>query len=263
MKPVVKFAGYLYTVYAFLLFVVLLLLVFLLAFIASFLGRIKGGNFIYRICSYWADIWLPMIGIRAKRLYAAPHNSSRQFIFVANHISYMDVPMFVKAIRQPVRALGKYEMSKLPVFGFLYRNAAVMVDRSNTENRAKSVMVLKSVLRKGISIFIFPEGTFNTTGQPLKAFFDGAFRIAIETKTPIKPVIFPDTFNRLHYNSVFSLTPGICRAVYLEEVGVEGLGPEDVAKLKNRVVAIMETALLQYRERGAENVTGAASRFEQ
>ena len=69
-------------------------------------------------------------------------------------------------------------------------------------------MQLKSVLKKGISVFIFPEGTFNTTGQPLKAFYDGAFRIAIETQTPLLPIIFPDTVKRLHYTSVFSFQPG-------------------------------------------------------
>jgi len=237
----------LYTVYAFLLFALFLLVIFPFVVVISFAGKIKGGNILYKICSYWADLWLFFIGIRVKKIYAAPLDRNRQFIFVANHISNMDVPMFVKVIRQPVRALGKVEMSKVPVFGFLYRKTVVMVDRSSADNRARSVMVLKSVVKKGISIFVFPEGTFNTTGHPLKEFYDGAFRIAIETQTPVKPVVFLDTLDRLHYSSVFSLTPGKCRAVFLEDVSVEGMNLKDVGSLKQKVWQMMEDALLKYK----------------
>src|SRR5262249_1903799 len=144
----------------------------------------------------------------------------RQYIFVANHISYLDVPMIVKVIRQPLRALGKAELSKVPIFGFLYRRGAIMVDRSDPEKRKKSVYQLKSVLKKGISVFIFPEGTFNTGNEPMKDLYDGAFRIAIETQTPLQPVIFPDTVKRMHYRSIFSFTPGKCRAVFLDTIPV-------------------------------------------
>jgi 1-acyl-sn-glycerol-3-phosphate acyltransferase len=151
--------------------------------------------------------------------------------------------MIVKTIRQPTRPLAKAEIARVPVFGFLYRYGAIMVDRSNPENRKKSVQQLKSVLRKRISVFIFPEGTFNKTPNRLKEFYDGAFRIAIETQTPLLPVIFPDTVKRLHYSSVFSFTPGICRAVFLEEVPVAGLTIDDLPALKTRVYTIMDKEL--------------------
>ena len=159
----------------------------------------------------------------------------------------MDIPVLVKTLRQPIRVLGKVEMSKIPIFGFLYRNAVVMVDRSSSENRAKSVKTLKSILKKGISIVLYPEGTFNTTSQPLKEFYNGAFRIAIETQTPIKPVVFPYTLDRLHYDSIFSLTPGISRAVFMEEVPVSGLSLKDAEALKDRVYKLMDAELRKWR----------------
>jgi len=232
-------------VYAILLFVVLLLVIFPLALIASLTGRIRSGNIIYRLSGYWADIWLLMAGIRVKKIEKAPLRSPGACIFVANHISYMDIPMFVKTLRMPVRALANAETGRIPVFGFLYRRAAIMVNRDSPENRARSVKILKSVLRKGISIFIFPEGMLNTTGRPLKTFYDGAFRIAIETQTPLQPLLFPDTVKRLHYSSLFSLTPGISRAVFLPVVSVEGLTLKDIEMLKEKVYKIMEEALRQ------------------
>lgn len=246
MKLLVKLVQALFSIYALVLFVCILVIIIPLVVIASFFGKIKGGNFIYKLCSIWADIWLPLVGIYHKNIFIAPYEADHACIFVANHISYMDIPILVKTLRHPIRVLGKMELSKIPVFGFLYRNAVVMVDRSNNVNRAKSVKTLKAILKKGISVVIFPEGTFNTSEQPLKEFYNGAFRIAIETQTPIKPIVFPDTLNRLHYNSVFSLTPGISRAIFMEEVPVNGLKMQDIDMLKEKVFTMMEAELRKW-----------------
>ncbi|MEI9911429.1 MAG: lysophospholipid acyltransferase family protein [Bacteroidota bacterium] len=149
----------------------------------------------------------------------------------------------MKAYRQPVRPLGRIELSKVPVFGFIYRNAIVTVDRSNPENMGKSIQILKSIIRK----MVFPEGTFNMTHEPLKEFYDGAFRVAIETQTPVKPVLFLDAYSRMHYKSLFSMTPGRSRIVYLDEIPVEGLTNDDVAKLRMEVFTIMENKLKEYK----------------
>ena len=138
-------------------------------------------------------------------------------------------------------------MATVPVFGFIYKYAVVRVDRSNAENRAKSVRNMKSILLKGISIIVFPEGTFNLTHQPLKDFYDGAFRVAIETQMPIKPMLFLDAYDRMHHKSIFSLTPGKNRVVYLDEVPVEGLTQQDLPALKKKVYDLMDTKLREYK----------------
>jgi len=237
---------FLYCLYALIVFISIMFLVLPFVIAGSFFGKIEGGNFIYRTCVIWGECWFFLIGIRHSNIFDSPHNASRQYIFVANHISYLDAPIIVKTIRQPVRVLGKIEMSRIPFFGFIYRNAIITVDRSSTKNRARSVRILKSVLKKGISIFIFPEGTFNETGKPLKEFFDGAFRIAIETQTPVKPVLFMDGYNRMNFNSIFSLMPGRSRSVFLEAVSVEGLTLKDVNALKEEVQLRMSEKLIEY-----------------
>jgi 1-acyl-sn-glycerol-3-phosphate acyltransferase len=123
----------------------------------------------------------------------------------------------------------------------------VKVDRNNSGQRSRSVRQLKSVLKKGISIFIFPEGTFNKTHEPLKEFYDGAFRIAIETQTPIQPILFLDTYDRMHYDSVLNLNPGRSRSVFLEKVNVDGYTSSDVALLRGKVFELMEKKLIEYR----------------
>ncbi|RTL60324.1 MAG: 1-acyl-sn-glycerol-3-phosphate acyltransferase [Sphingobacteriales bacterium] len=247
MKNLLKPFQWLYVIYAFVLFLAMMLIVFPLSIIASLFGRITGGNFIYKICSWWADVWLLLIGIWHKSINESPVNKHTHYIFVSNHISYMDIPQMLKAIRQPMRILGKAEMGKIPVFGFIYSRAVVSVHRDSIEARAKSVKVLKSVLNKEVSIFLCPEGTFNMTNKPLKEFYDGAFRIAIETQTPVKPLLFLDTYDRLHYKSVFSLSPGKLRTVYLEEISPAGYTLKEVNAFRQKVYDIMEAKLIEYK----------------
>lgn len=237
---------FIFSIYALITFAIAMLLVFPFAMMSITAGKVKGGNLIYRCCRIWAQLWYYTIGVKHQEVYEYPHNNRKQYIFIANHISYMDIPPIVLAIHQPIRALGKYEMVKVPVFGWIYRAAVILVNRKNAETRAKSVRALKAAIKNKISIIIFPEGTFNETQQPLKSFFDGAFRIAIETQTPIKPLLLVDTLKRMHYRSLFELNPGINRVVYLEEIPVEGLTMKDLPILKNKVYHIMEAGLKRY-----------------
>lgn len=246
MKWLLKPFQWLYCIYALILFVAIMILIFPFVIIASFFGHIRSGNMIWRLCMLWGDIWFPLIFIWTKRIYEAPHDKSKPYIFVSNHISFIDAAYLVKVFRQPVRPLAKIEMTKIPVFGFIYKNAVVTVDRTNSQNRSNSIRILKSIIKKGISVLVFPEGTFNMTNKPLKEFYDGAFRVAIETQTSIKPVLFLDTYNRMNYKTVFSLMPGKCRAVYLEEISVNGLTINDTHSLKEKVYSIMENKLREY-----------------
>ncbi|MBS1621418.1 MAG: 1-acyl-sn-glycerol-3-phosphate acyltransferase [Bacteroidetes bacterium] len=224
-----------------------MLLIFPFVIVSSFFGRIKGGNMIVKLCQLWADTWFPLIFIRVKRIFKSPHDKTKPYIFVTNHLSFLDSAVLVTAFRQPIRPLGKVEMSKVPLFGFIYKNAIVTVDRSSPADRSKSLRILKSIIRKGISVLVFPEGTFNMTNKPLKEFYDGAFRLAVETQTPVKPVLFLDNYSRMKYHHVFTLNPGRCRIVYLEEIPVIGLSHSDTAQLKEKVYNIMTEKLREYK----------------
>lgn len=243
-----------FSVYAFALFLLLMLIFFPFIVVASFWGKVKGGNVIYGICKIWGHIWCFLVGIRHTNIYTASYGRKGHYIFVANHISYIDVPVMMKSMsRQNFRILGKQEMSKIPIFGYIYKSAVVMVDRTSPKDRAESIRILLSVLKKNISVFIFPEGTFNESHLPVKNFYDGAFRVAIETETPIIPIVFPDNYDRLNYKSLLSLTPGRTRAIFLEETPTKGLTHKDIPGLKHRIFLQMEKCLIQYKASWIEN----------
>ena len=247
MRILLKPFQIIYVVYAFLLFVALMIPVFVWALLVLPLGRIRAGNLIYYACMVWADVWMTLVFIFHRNIHLEPQDNKRSYIYVSNHISYLDSAIVPKMFRRPVRPLGKVEMARIPIFGFIYRNVIVTVDRSSAENRTQSVRLLKSVLGKGISVLVFPEGTFNTTHRPLKPFYDGAFRIAIETGSPIKPVLILNSYDLMHYRSIFALRPGVSRSIFLPAVDVEGYTIDMLPELKLKVHDMMEKALVDYK----------------
>jgi len=247
VKLILKILHPVYLVWAYLTFVAGLLVIFPVVLFTLLLGQPAAGNIVIKLCRYWSDAWLFCIGIRHRNIEESPIDPNRHYVFVANHISYLDIPLIFQGIRKnSIRVLGKMEMSKIPVFGVVYRLAVVLIDRSSQTSRGKSIQRLLQVLNQNISIFIFPEGTFNETGHPLKHFYDGAFKIAIETQTPIKPIVFLDAVERFHYKSIFSITPGKSRCVILPEIPVEGYTPHDVAALKNATFEAMKACIEKY-----------------
>lgn len=237
----------LYCLYALLLFVAGMFCVLPLVAVFSLQGAKKGGNRIYGLCRFWDSCWLTLTGIRSRVAFGDMADPRRQYVFVSNHISYLDIPMILQAVpRNSLRVLGKAETARVPVFGYIYSRAVVMVDRSSVRDRTRSVRDLKTILADDISVFIFPEGTFNETGRPLKDFYDGAFRIAIEMQTPVQPMLFLDTYDRMHYSSWFSLCPGRSRVVYLPTIEVEGMTMDDLVLLREQVFHVMEEGLRSY-----------------
>jgi 1-acyl-sn-glycerol-3-phosphate acyltransferase len=248
MKALYKILQTIYCIYALIVFAILTILSAISLLLLLPFGKAKLSKRIYKVCRYWAKTWYLFIGVWHKEIFESKHDFKTPHIFVANHNSYMDIPPIVQLKHQPIRPLGKFESSKIPIFGWVYRAAVILVDRSSPEKRAKSLRNLKAALHKRSSIFIFPEGTFSMTSeQPLKSFFNGAFKLAIEMQVPIQPILMIDAVDRMHYESIFSLTPGPNRVVYLPAIDVSKYNLEDIEKLKNEVYQMMDEGLRRYR----------------
>lgn len=97
---------------------------------------------------------------------------------------------------------------------------------------------MKDVLRRGISVLIFPEGTQNRTDKPLQPFFDGAFRIAIETQQPILPMVILGAGTLMPPRKGV-IYPGAIKIIILEEIPTAGLLQKDLGDLKEKVMKRM------------------------
>ena len=189
---------------------------------------------------YWVKWWLFMIGMPTTTYGNIPNG---RYIYVANHISYLDSMVVFSALPDYFCPLGNKEFSSKFIIGLIYKQLTILVDRDSSESRAKSVKLLKNIIDSGTSIFIFPEGKFNTSDNTMLPFYDGAFRLAINTQTPILPMVLPDTVNRWHYKSWFSQTPGKNRAIFLDPVEVKGLTLTNIEELKQKVHSLIENEL--------------------
>lgn len=248
MRFLLKGLRVLYVIYAAFWFIGIMFLILPFIFLASFFGKITGGNIIYYFLWFWSRTWFPIVGMRIKKTYVGDHSDKEAAIYAVNHCSYLDAALAVGQVRLPFRPLGKIEMQKIPAFGFIYKHAVVSVDRSSAKDRAKSVRKMMVMIRKGVSILIFPEGSTNRSGAPLMPFHNGAFKIAIETQTNIKPILFVDNVDRFpDGKGLLALNPGPVRIVYLPAINVKGLALSDLPALKQQVYDVMETSLRQYR----------------
>lgn len=235
---------YLYVVWSVTLFILFFLALFPFFLLLSLFDA-WGRKAIWQLIQGWSYVWFFLIGMPAKKVYQQRPVKGRNYIVVANHVSYIDPALIYRTIPFYVRPLAKKELASIPLFGFLYRQVAVLVDRSDTNSKTKSIHMLRRTLQREGSIFIFPEGTFNETEEPMKFFYDGAFRLALRTNTPILPVIFPDAKKRWHYSSFWKWSPGVNRAIFLPEVSIEEFEPNDIAGLKKKVFDMMWAAKIE------------------
>jgi 1-acyl-sn-glycerol-3-phosphate acyltransferase len=227
----------LYTVWVVFVFTSVMIL-FLPGFLIPPLFGPRGVSVTHFFIKGWSWIFSFLNRIPYKIIDRDKIVPGRSYIFVSNHNSYMDIPPLVVTMRGQFRALAKKELLKLPVFGWIANVMCVTVDRSSNESRRKSLDHLKEILDLGISVLIFPEGTQNRTNEKLQPFYDGAFRIAIETQEPVMPIIVLGPGTILPPGKK-TIRPGSVRVIVGDAIPTTGLGLGDVKALKEDVFAKM------------------------
>ncbi|QLE01160.1 1-acyl-sn-glycerol-3-phosphate acyltransferase [Galbibacter sp. BG1] len=156
----------------------------------------------------------------------------KSYMLIANHTSMADIMMMLKVSKNPFVFVGKKELVKIPIFGFFYKRACILVDRNSAQSRTAVYKSAQRRLNQGLSICIFPEGGVpDDTNTVLDEFKDGAFRLAIEHQIPIIPIAFLDNKKRFSYE-FFSGSPGKMRAVVLPFLETKGLDAKASTKLK-------------------------------
>jgi 1-acyl-sn-glycerol-3-phosphate acyltransferase len=237
----------LYLLYATLIFIGLMFvaLPFVLIF-STLLPTMSGKKWSMFCLKCWALGFSILSFFWVKTINSYVVDTTKSHIYIGNHGSYLDAIAVCISLPQFFSPLGKIEMAKIPVFGTIYSRVVVMIDRSDKESREKSVNVLKTTLENGQSILIFPEGTMNKTNAPLGDFYDGAFRIAIETQTPLMPFVMINNKTLLPRIAPLKVRPGIIKTIFLGEIAVGGLTLDDLPSLKEKAHRLMEKEILKH-----------------
>ncbi|MGB9699161.1 MAG: lysophospholipid acyltransferase family protein [Thermodesulfobacteriota bacterium] len=156
------------------------------------------------------------------------------YILVSNHASILDIPAIISACPFPVRFLAKKSLIWFPIFGwFLYLAEHILIDRESAQSALKSLKKAASILKKGISIIVFPEGTRTPDGQ-VKEFKRGAFLLAQHSKFPIVPISISGSFRMLPRHG-WCFWPGTISIFMDQPIPTKNLTPSEAKTLMDKV----------------------------
>ena len=177
----------------------------------------------------WILFWM---GFWVKLDNQANIDPKKSYIIISNHTSVMDIMVMLKVIRLPFVFVGKAELAKLPIFGYLYKKSNVMVDRKSPRSRKEVYDQVQYFIKKGNSIVIYPEGGVPDPEIMLAPFKNGAFRMAIEHQLDIIPMVCYDNKRKFPYD-LFSGSPGKLRVKILPIIQTNQLTLDDVNALRD------------------------------
>lgn len=110
-------------------------------------------------------------------------------LYVGNHRSYFDIVLTYPRVPRPTGYVAKKEMEKVPLLNVWMKNLhCVFLDRNDVKAGLKTIVQAIDMMKNGISICIFPEGTRNKEEGTFLAFHEGSFRIATKSGCPIIPM---------------------------------------------------------------------------
>jgi 1-acyl-sn-glycerol-3-phosphate acyltransferase len=202
----------------------------------------KRSHFLQPVFQLWLTFFFIFTGVRRKFVGKRFFNGDT-YIIVCNHNSLLDPPLSSPGIPEANKTIAKIEMAKIPLFGIIYKSGSVLVNRKNDQSRKQSYADMKKVLGMGLHMCIYPEGTRNKTREPLQRFHDGAFKLAVDTNTPILPSLLFHTKKVMPSNKTFYFWPHPVEMHFLPPVSPEG---KSIHELKNEVYEIMKTYYLQH-----------------
>ena len=155
---------------------------------------------------------LARIEVRVEGIELIPAKTA--CIFMANHVSNLDLPALLPNIPGRTSAFVKDSLMRIPVFGFALRLAKfIPVERSgDRESAQESVETTQRILAMGIHITTFVEGTRSPDGR-LLPFKKGPFYLAKETGAPCVPVSIWGTESMMAKGSV-RIRPGTAHVVF-------------------------------------------------
>lgn len=158
----------------------------------------------------WAKVWLTMtnsyptisgnLDVLKKSDYGC--------LFVANHASFMDIPVLCTVLDPVFKFIAKGELIKTPCIGTqLNGGNHILITRTDRRSQLRTFKESIAWLNKGVPIMAFPEGKRSNDGR-LMEFKGGIFAMARKTKVPIIPITISNTHAIMPSNCIFPVQKG-------------------------------------------------------
>jgi 1-acyl-sn-glycerol-3-phosphate acyltransferase len=184
-----------------------------------------------------------LLGFRIETLGLETVESEGAFVFMANHLSFLDGPLLVMLIPRPVRVIIKKSVFLIPILGYGMKFVGfVPVDRKGTRTgRAAIDRAVQAIRGHGYSFLVFPEGTRSRDGI-LQPFRRGGFFLALESGVPIVPISIRGTFFLMPKGRIVPLR-GSIRVTFHPPVKTENYTADTIGELSDRVRAAIVAGL--------------------
>jgi 1-acyl-sn-glycerol-3-phosphate acyltransferase len=233
----------LHTIYCLFVFSILFL-VFLGPLLIPMIWR-KHFKLVGIINRWWARSLFILSFLPFRVVYKTKLDRKKQYIFCPNHFSYADIPTMGLNQLNAI-FVGKIDMENIPLFGFMYRQLHITVDRDRLKSRYSTMLRTLEAIDEGKSLVIFPEGGIVTEKDPIMhRFKDGAFRASIEKQIPIVPVTIPYNWIILPPNE-FLLRWKPIQVIFHEPIDPRPYTMKNIDELKAEVRRIIEQELKRH-----------------
>ena len=226
-------------------FVVIGLFLLLYPFIFISLQKESWKFFAHRINFYWCNAFCFLAGIKIEINREFTPNPLETYIFCGSHFSPIDNFTIYLLVKKFFSVIGDKSIGKLPLYGYMFRNLNIIVDRKNQQSRNRTMLQAIRMLRSGRSIVMSPEGGIASRNPPklYYPFEDGAFILAIHQQVPIVPLtstttyqIVPDVLRPLIYRKPF-------KATIHNPIVTKGMTMADLERLKEMTFQVMNEGL--------------------
>jgi 1-acyl-sn-glycerol-3-phosphate acyltransferase len=196
-----------------------------------------------RVARAWARVLLRVSGVRVQIEGLEQIDPEGSYVFISNHLSFMDTPVALANIPVQFRFLAKRGLFQIPFLGqHLSRAGHIPVPREDPRAAVKTMQQAAEIIRqKKISLLIFPEGGRSRDGV-LMPFKEGGVYIAIRAGVPLVPMAILGSREVLPYGGGIP-EPGLVRLRILKPIETAGLTLKDRGALTQRLREIILQSL--------------------
>lgn len=157
--------------------------------IAGLVKAVWGHKGVKKLQPVWGWIWLAFFGVYRKVWYHPAVDTNESYVYMSEHFSLFDVPLFGTTWPHDTRALSAKEYANTPMYGWILRTIGTFfIERRDRQQAIADLRnMAEQMQRDKFSVLVIPTGTRADNAQ-LPPFKPGVFHLAVEVKRPIVPI---------------------------------------------------------------------------
>lgn len=222
-------------------FVLSCIFMFLVAFLIWLLTVLfdRKLRYLHLFSSFWGHMYIWFNPLWKCRIYGRNKiKQNKTYVIVSNHQSMLDI-LVLFGLFKPYKWVSKKENFSIPIIGWLMRlNRYLEIDRGKLSSSAKLIAQARKYLQQGNSLMMFPEGT-RYPGDNLGPFRDGAFRMAVENRVGLLPVLLKGTSHTIPKGSIVLTGQQRIIVKIFDEIPYESFRDKDLKQLMREVREFM------------------------